>query len=79
MATSCEACYENAACLGSDSTYPIPGYIRMHNSTDLIVRCFNREACSGVAKEAFLSLDKENKERLKSLGVSTLQNCKEGY
>ena len=53
MATYCEACYENAVCLGGDSTYPIPGYMRMHKSTDLIVRCFNREACSGVTKEEF--------------------------
>ena len=53
MATYCEACYENAVCLGGDSTYPIPGYMRMHLSTDLIIRCFNREACSGVAKEDF--------------------------
>ena len=73
MATYCEACYENAVCLGGDSTYPIPGYVRMHQSTDLIIRCFNREACSGVPKEDF---PKEVTDETRHM---TLQNCNEGY
>ena len=51
MASFCEPCAKNANCeLGTDAI-PNPGYIKPHNKSALIVRCYNKEACSGEGKE----------------------------
>ena len=41
----CELCQENADC-PDGKTYPKEGFVRMFNKSYLMVRCFNRYACS---------------------------------
>ena len=45
-AQNCEICQENANCQDGN-TIPDKGYVRPHENSFMILRCFNREACSG--------------------------------
>ena len=76
MALSCEECYQNAVCLGKDNIYPIPGYVRMHDKSDLILRCFNKEACSGGEIDEEGNSDRCEWDKQCDLNF---KNCAEGY
>ena len=47
MALFCEPCAQNANCESGTAAIPYPGYVKPHETSTLIVRCFNKEACSG--------------------------------
>lgn len=45
MQTSCEPCIQHLNCPGTGKTFPKTGYVRIHDESSLMIRCFNREAC----------------------------------